>query len=103
MGDEKYMIMGNILKDGIKGIVDSGKTALMRNLKWPEKENCGSCSNAGFCNRCPLRAYISNEERVRQNLELCQWAKNNKIEEYIDLNPVDEQSYSCLFNMCSDN
>lgn len=103
MGDEKYMIMGNILRDGIKGIVASGKTTLMRKLKWPEKENCGSCRNAGFCNKCPLRAYISNEERMQQNLELCQWAKDNKIDKYINLNPVEEQSCGCLFNACSDS
>ncbi len=103
MGDEKYIVMGNILKDGIKRIVDSGKTMLLRNLKWPEKENCGSCKNSGFCNKCPLRAYISNEERIRQKLELCQWAKDNRIIEYINLTPMDEpQSSGCLYNICND-
>lgn len=104
MGDEKYIVLGNILKDGIKGIVEDGKTLLFKNLKWPIKEECGTCQNSGFCNKCPLRAFVSNEERARQGIELCAWAQKNDIAEFINLEGDEQANASgCMYNLCKEN
>ena len=101
--DEDYIKLGNLKTEKIYDIMKKPIVQKLHDLKWPLVEDCGHCQNKEFCMFCPYRAFITNNERLSQGLDLCKWAKNNGIEEFVDFNPdnVGKIDY-CLFkNKCS--
>lgn len=46
---------------------------------------CTGCANELFCRWCAYRGCMINVERKRQGVEICEWAKNNNVEQFINL------------------
>jgi radical SAM protein with 4Fe4S-binding SPASM domain len=85
LGKNGYI--GNILKQSIHEILEQPVCKFYSNFskQWNEKA-CLDCTYKDYCARCLTRIYATNIQRVKDGLNLCEIAKRNKMNEYLDFN-----------------
>jgi radical SAM protein with 4Fe4S-binding SPASM domain len=77
--------MGNIFKQDISDILNSGKGNFYLNFsKIKNEESCNICRYKNYCATCITRIYAANIQRVKDGIGLCDIVKRNNMEEYFD-------------------
>jgi radical SAM protein with 4Fe4S-binding SPASM domain len=85
LGEIGYI--GNVFNQEISAIFNSNKCHFYMNFaKKREEASCNMCSYKNYCASCLSKIYAANIQRLKDGLELCDIAKRNKMDEYLDFN-----------------
>lgn len=86
MLDENGTI-GNIFEQDISSIFKSDKVKFYANFsKTRDEDACKRCQYQDYCQRCISRIYTANIQRLNNGLELCEIAKRNKMDAFLNFN-----------------
>ncbi len=101
--DEGYITIGDILNQDIEDIMKQPIVQKLMDLPWPLDGECKDCGNEDFCKFCAYRGLITNQERIKQGLGLCEWAKKNNVDDFINIETAEIKSDMCTFRTCLNN
>ena len=101
--EESYITLGDILNKPLKDIMKEKMVSSLKNLAWPLENTCKGCTNESFCKFCAYRGLLTNQERIKQGLGLCKWAKENHVDEFINIETAEIESDMCMYKSCSIN
>lgn len=101
--EESYITLGDILHKPLEEIMKQTMVANLNNLPWPLENTCKDCSNESFCKFCAYRGLLTNQERIKQGLGLCKWAKENNVDKFINIETAEIENGMCMYKNCSIN
>ena len=77
--------IGNIFNQNIYEILNSEKGLFYMNFSKMRKEKiCCDCAYKNDCAMCIVRIYGANRQRLKDGVGLCEIAKKNKMDKYLD-------------------
>ena len=85
LGKNGYI--GNVLNQSIHKILELPICELYSNFSIQRnEESCIECSYYNYCGRCITRIYSANIQKIKDGLDLCEIAKRNKMDLFLNFN-----------------
>lgn len=101
MMHDGFINLGDINKNSITDIMKQELINFLYKLPWPMEGECIGCANELYCRWCAYRGCMVNAERKKQGVEICEWARKNNVDQYIDLDTEIENDKHCKDILCS--